>query len=126
MEGQYQHKEDVTLAKMKLQTFTWKKEQSFFDFAVELLFLLCTAHPYLEPMALEYLGSSTLCEKIPCRWQVRLDETHQKKPEMATFMHDREECIRWELNEAIQRDKKQLDADYVDSFANKKKKFEGK
>ncbi len=57
---------------------------------------------------------------------MKLDETHQKKPETATFTHDREECIRWEMNEAIQRDKKQLDVDYADSFANRKKKFEGK
>ncbi len=103
-----------------------EREQSFFDFAVDLLFLLRTAHPYLAPMALEYLGSDMLCEKIPRRWQVKLDETHQKKPEMATFTHDREECLHWELVEATQRDKKQLDVEYVDSFANRKKKFDGK
>ncbi len=87
---------------------------------------MCMAHPYLDPMSLEYLGSNTLCEKIPRRWQMKLDETHQKKPEMVTFTHDCEECIRWELNEAVQRDKKQLDTDYADSFVNRKKKFEGK
>ncbi len=95
MGGQYQRKEDVTLAKMKLCSFWWKREHSFFDFSVNLLFYLRTAHPYLDAMALEYLGSDVLCEKIPRRWQVKLDETHQKKPETATFTHDRESCLRW-------------------------------
>ncbi len=87
---------------------------------------MCAAHPYLDPMALEYLGSDTLCEKIPHRWQVKLDETHQKKPETATFTHDREACLHWELAEATQRDKKQLDTEFADTFVNKKKKFEVK
>ncbi len=40
LEGQYQHKESVTLVQVKLRTFAWKREQSFFDFVVELLFLM--------------------------------------------------------------------------------------
>ncbi len=126
MEWQYQCKQDVTLAKMKLQSFWWKRDQSFFNFSVDLLFYLWAAHPYLDAMALEYLGSDTLCEKIPQRWQKRLDETHQKKPETATFTHDRETCLHWEQAEATQRDKKQMDNEFTDSFVNKKKKFEAK
>ncbi len=111
---------------MKLRSFWWNREQSFFDFSVDLLFYLHAAHPYLDAMGLEYLGSNTLCEKIPRHWQVGLDETHQKKPEMATFTHDREACLLWELAKATQRDKKQLDAEFADSVVNKKKKFENK
>ncbi len=41
----------------------------FFDFAINLHSMLCAAHPYLGAMALEYLGSTVLCEKVPYRWQ---------------------------------------------------------
>ncbi len=45
---------------------------------------------------------------------------------MATFTHDRETCLHWELAEATQRDKKQLDTEFADTIVNKKKKFETK
>ncbi len=53
-----------------------------------------------------------------------LDELHQKKPETATFSHDRDECLHWEQGENVHRDKKQLHAAFVDSFAGRKKNFE--
>ncbi len=79
MESQYQKKRDVTLSQMELQMLKWKKDQTFFDFAIDLHSMLHAAHPYLDAMALEHLGSTVLCEKVPYRWQQRLDEIHQRR-----------------------------------------------
>ncbi len=40
------------------------------------------------------------------------------------FSHDKDECLRWEQSKNVQRDKKQLNAAFADSFAGRKKNFE--
>ncbi|MCP3685601.1 MAG: hypothetical protein GY861_23365, partial [bacterium] len=62
-----------------------------------------------------------LSEKIPRKWQMRLDETHQKKPETATFTHDRESCLRWELAEATQKDKDECLREQSEKFQRERK-----
>ncbi len=44
MEEQYQHKEDVTLSKMKLQTFTWKRESRVYLTLQSTYSFCCTQH----------------------------------------------------------------------------------